>query len=333
MITLRPHSKFYQTDFSINKRRIRVSTKTTIKKDALEYAINLHRKKYKEVYLGYKEFILTDVIDYFLKSRQTESYSRSCRYLHNRTVKYLLEFFKNREFNLTNFYNWLDFIESKSKKKKLSGGQLRKYTYCVNTMITYAVKKNVVSFNPLQNIDKSYLPKQKSVERFLSKEEFFRLSNVLDNYKDVKDYILFAINTGLRQGEQLKLEWDRVDFDSKEIYLTETKTDMNRTVLLVKDSYDILKKRQYLDKPFNIKVSNLNYRWKKILKEAKIIKFRWHDLRHTFASWAVKGWHDWQDKPIDLYRLSRWLGHTNIKQTQRYAHLQVEDLRQDIAYY
>lgn len=279
---------------------------------------------------GYKKFVLIDVIDYFEKSNQIKCYSKSRKYLYERTIKYLRIFFKNKEFNLANLYLWIDYIESLSKRKKLSGSQLRKYIYCVTVIINFSYKKHRISYNPIQNIDKSFLPKEKNVERFLSKDELIRLTKVLKNYQDVEDYIIFAINTGLRQGEQLKLSWDRIDLENNEIYLTETKTDRNRMVLLCNKSKSILENRRELERPFNMKVSNLNYRWQKVLNEAEINNFRWHDLRHTFASWIVKGWHEWQDKPMDLYRLSRWLGHTNIKQTQRYAHLCVEDLRVDI---
>jgi integrase len=62
------------------------------------------------------------------------------------------------------------------------------------------------------------------------------------------------------------------------------------------------------------------------LKKANIQDLHWHDLRHTFATWALKGWFSWQTKPFDIYRLQKWLGHKNIKTTQRYAHLETADL-------
>ena len=58
-------------------------------------------------------------------------------------------------------------------------------------------------------------------------------------------------------------------------------------------------------------------------RRAKIKDFRWHDLRHTFASWAV------QDG-MDLYRLSRLLGHKTMQMTARYAHLQTADLHEAV---
>jgi len=57
-----------------------------------------------------------------------------------------------------------------------------------------------------------------------------------------------------------------------------------------------------------------NTDWKRYLKEAKIEKFHWHDLRHTFASRLVM-------KGINWYIVSRLLGHHSLDMTERYAHL------------
>ena len=51
--------------------------------------------------------------------------------------------------------------------------------------------------------------------------------------------------------------------------------------------------------------------------------FRWHDLRHTFASWHVQS-------GTDLYRLSRMLGHSTLQMSARYAHLATEHLHQAV---
>jgi integrase len=64
----------------------------------------------------------------------------------------------------------------------------------------------------------------------------------------------------------------------------------------------------------NGRVKDLRWLWDKWMREADIQDFRWHDLRHTFASRLVM-------EGIDLYSVSKLLGHHDIKMTQRYAHL------------
>jgi len=60
------------------------------------------------------------------------------------------------------------------------------------------------------------------------------------------------------------------------------------------------------------------------LKDSGINDFRWHDLRHTFASWWVQG-------GGDLYRLSRVLGHSTLQMSARYGHLRTDDLHDEMA--
>ena len=54
-------------------------------------------------------------------------------------------------------------------------------------------------------------------------------------------------------------------------------------------------------------------------RRARVIGLRWHDLRHTFASWFVQA-------GGDLYHLSRNLGHSTVQMTTRYSHLRTQDL-------
>jgi site-specific recombinase XerD len=63
--------------------------------------------------------------------------------------------------------------------------------------------------------------------------------------------------------------------------------------------------------------------FKKACRKASIHDFRFHDLRHTFASSLVQ-------RGVDLYRVQRLLGHRNAKMTERYAHLAPENLREAV---
>ena len=61
----------------------------------------------------------------------------------------------------------------------------------------------------------------------------------------------------------------------------------------------------------------------KVVEKAKVENFRFHDLRHTFATRLVQS-------GVDLYSVAKLLGHKDIKTTQRYAHHHIDSLRQSV---
>ncbi|MBY0273362.1 MAG: site-specific integrase [Alphaproteobacteria bacterium] len=69
----------------------------------------------------------------------------------------------------------------------------------------------------------------------------------------------------------------------------------------------------------NGRIVNIEKAWQKIRKRADLNDVRIHDLRHSFASFAIK-------QGLDLYQVAKLLGHKNIRTTTRYAHLAREDL-------
>jgi site-specific recombinase XerD len=137
--------------------------------------------------------------------------------------------------------------------------------------------------------------------------------------------VLISINTGLRQGELFNLTWDMVDLSERSIIIPGeiTKNSSSRYVPLNDEAFKIIyqlyKKSELKEglvfpsknnQPFN----NVKRSWASILKKAEITQFRWHDLRHHFASKLVM-------TGVDLNTARELLGHSDIKMTLRYAHL------------
>jgi len=139
--------------------------------------------------------------------------------------------------------------------------------------------------------------------------------------------VLLAMNTGLRRGEIFRLEW--ADLDLKKKILTihggHAKTGRTRHVPLNTEALNVLQQWGKTTaksglvfpnkdgQPFD----NIKRAWGTLLKEAKIEKFRFHDLRHHFASKLVMA-------EVDLNTVRELLGHSDIKMTLRYAHLAPE---------
>lgn len=144
----------------------------------------------------------------------------------------------------------------------------------------------------------------------------------------LKPAVLLSMNTGLRRGELLSLTWNRVALTVKEPYLTvsgETaKSGQSRHVHLNREARSILEAwYRQCGCPLDGYVFGgadgrrrveLKTAWLEVLENAGIQTFRWHDLRHHFASRLVMA-------GVDLNTVRELLGHADLKMTLRYAHL------------
>ncbi len=137
--------------------------------------------------------------------------------------------------------------------------------------------------------------------------------------------VLVAINTGLRRGELLQLKWSDVDFDHRVLTVrAETaKSSKTRRIPLNGEVIKVLetwKQTNYVEKGLVFSAADggvmksVNSSWTSLIKKAKITDFRFHDLRHDFASQLVM-------KGVDLNMVRELLGHTDFMTTLRYAHV------------
>lgn len=141
----------------------------------------------------------------------------------------------------------------------------------------------------------------------------------------LKPMVLLSINTGIRRGEMFSLRWEHVDFDLKQITIkgTNAKSRKTRHIPLNSEALETLRKWQVQQQASERFVftnhrgkqfKDIKTAWNKLLRDASIPDFRWHDLRHHFASkLAMNG--------VDLNTIRELLGHSSYKMTLRYAHL------------
>ena len=164
--------------------------------------------------------------------------------------------------------------------------------------------------------------------RYLTTEELNRLTVILNREAPFKKQqttlIWLLLFTGARIGELLKAKWS--DLKGNVLILSEHKTDYKgeeRKIFLSNQAMQLinnLPKNQM--KIIGFKTSPRHW-WKRILKEANINDFRFHDLRHTMASQMVSN-------GFTLEEAAGLLGHSDISTTKRYAHL-MEDKNQENA--
>ena len=170
--------------------------------------------------------------------------------------------------------------------------------------------------------------KEKGRLRWLKPEEAARLLDAARESRnpDLADLIEFSLFTGLRQGEALDLTWDCVDRSRGVILIEETKNDEPREVPLNAHADTVLARRAGSE---GLVFGSSNWdsfrtAWEATLRRARITNFRWHDLRHTCASWMVQA-----GRP--LQEVKDYLGHKTLAVTLRYAHLAPENLRKAAA--
>lgn len=144
----------------------------------------------------------------------------------------------------------------------------------------------------------------------------------------LKPLVLLSLNTGLRRGEALSLKWRNVELNRALLTLdaADTKNRKVRHIPLNKEALEVL--RQWREQSHKDALYVFAGRsggplvyatrgWAKVLRNAGISEFRWHDMRHHFASRLVM-------EGVDLNTVRELLGHGDIKTTLRYAHLAPE---------
>jgi len=163
--------------------------------------------------------------------------------------------------------------------------------------------------------------------RFLTEEEADRLMGELHERRaHLLSLVQFALATGCRKQEVLQMEWGRVDFERSVAWLNpgSTKNEDGRGIPLNRDAILALRSVQgqharwcftYKGKP----MKDVGSAWKRALQRAGIEEFRFHDLRHTWASWHVM-------RGTSLQELMELGGWKSYEMVLRYAHLAPEHL-------
>jgi len=167
--------------------------------------------------------------------------------------------------------------------------------------------------NPAAKITKAKEPPNRL--RYLSQSELERLLGLSD--AKIYPILACALLTGMRRGEIMNLTWANVDLNQGLLYITQSKSGKPREIPIAAKLHDILVNMEPMepgDKVFNVPDITLRRHFEQLLKAAEISGFRFHDLRHTFASHFVM-------KTGNLPALQKILGHASPIMTQRYAHL------------
>jgi len=155
--------------------------------------------------------------------------------------------------------------------------------------------------------------------RYLEREEIRRLIDCCENI--IRPLVIVAVNTGMRRGELFNLKFQDIDFNKGIIHLLRTKNGERRELPMneaVKRAILESKAHSTSEYVFSTIQGNqftvIKRPFARALKMAGIENFRFHDLRHTFASQLAMA-------SVDLNTIRELMGHKSLKMTLRYAHL------------
>lgn len=198
-----------------------------------------------------------------------------------------------------------------------------RYLQCLGHAFNIAINEwGWAEDNPIRKIKR--LPEPRGRERFLSDEERERLLEACRASTDRRIYplVVTALCTGARAGELLQLRWPHVDFERGLAIFYETKNDDRRAVPLTGPALEVLGemarvRRVDTNRVFASRMGLPKFpqrAWEEALRAAQIDDFRFHDLRHSAASYlAVSG--------ATLAEIADVLGHKTLAMVKRYSHL------------
>jgi integrase len=225
-------------------------------------------------------------------------------------------------------------IDNMKAKKDYAPATIKHVIVLIKRVYNWAMKMDFYEgANPASKIE---LPKlNNEVTECLSKQEIKRLLKILDHWINMRAALLikFALYTGLRRGELFNLKWENVDCKNGWIYLSNTKGGKDSYLPISDEALKVLNEAinhlPYPDCPFVFpnrrggKRTTISKIWTRIKKRAKISNgFRFHGLRHTFASYLASS------GKVSQYTLQKLLTHKTPQMTQRYAHLFDETLKE-----
>jgi integrase len=197
----------------------------------------------------------------------------------------------------------------------------------LSALYKYAARKGYTTRNPARQV--AAHPEQNKRIRFLSEEERAQLLLTCHQSTWPKLYLLVitAIMTGARKGELKSLRWEQIDFENRRAELPRTKNDQPRTLSFPRA---VIEEMMRFRTPAGLLFESTDRPgrsfdekkvWHRALADAGVTNFRFHDLRHSAASYLAMG-------GATLLEIADVLGHKNLQTTKRYAHLDAKHKQQ-----
>ena len=217
-----------------------------------------------------------------------------------------------------------------TKRRKLSNRTLQKYLVTLHGIFKRATRVYGLPRNPVANVERPRLPRRAGIDVF-SREEVMALVRAASCERDASLYLTAAF-TGLRLGELLALRWEDVDFEADAIRVRRNwtagregtpKSGRGRAVPMMEEVAQALARLGQRERftgqqdvvfcdevGRHLVYKSLSDRYKAALERAELRRLRFHDLRHTFGTHAIRH--------ADPREVMEWMGHADLATTQKY---------------
>lgn len=308
-----------------------------LKKDAEAYlgkVVSAKREgRYHDVFDVKKETLVTfnELADKYEENFKTQkAFNRSKRYL----LDLVREHFGDKRLSQITYLD-LETYRNRRKATPLANGKPRteatvnREMALLGHMLNKAVEWEMLEASPFKKGKRLMFKENNHRLRFLTDEEITALLKACSPH--LRPIVEVALLTGMRRGELLGLKWEQIR--NGFIYLTETKSGKARQIPIndhLAQVFKELRQKNQLKSPYVFcdsqgkRFQEVKRSFASACKKAGLEDFRFHDLRHTFASHLVMN-------GVGLKAVQELLGHADIKMTMRYAHLSQAHLKEAVA--
>jgi integrase len=336
-IVKRGNSQYWYIQFQLNGKTFIRSSRTTNKKVADQMEVEWKTKLHAQQFLGKREQVpLGEALRTFIATKQGTANYRNLRG-HQDAIE--------RHLNPKKYFDELtnQDLERLKRDREAEGIGAQTLKHCLN-LVGAAAKHSRKLGYAIPDLHLPYVKLPKYRLRFLSDDEERRLLKELDPKREGKglkpyaqrhpelkramqdayDLVVLLLDTGARYSEMANIKWAQIHLELREIHLWRPKVQ-NETILYMTDrAYEILKRRRAIARPVtayvfqNKKGEARGYAAQaigKALRRAGLRDCTIHTLRHTLASRLIQN-------GMSIYEVREILGHSDIKTTMRYAHLE-----------
>lgn len=337
-MTVRKRGKSYWIDFMFNRIRYRKRSPDNSHKGALAYEMLIRNKLARgeplteqkpNISYTFKEIAL-QWLEIYVKNNNKPSEYKIKGYVLNSTI---IPYFSEKYINEIKTFQVEQFKFFLIQKRNFSPKTVNNYLSILSSCIKFAKELEIIKDIPKTNYLK--VPPQKY--DYLTEEEV----NQLLQYAEGKwyDMILLAVRTGLRFGELIALKWEDINFKKSLITVNRSivrdiegspKNNKIRIIPLTLSVKNMLDEKntncKYVFHDYNhfpLKYNHCLRKLHKICKMAGLRKISWHKLRHSFASHLA-------ERRNSIIAIKELLGHSDIKTTMRYAHVNLPVLQSAI---